>query len=127
MLGSQAVQAVYDYLKENISGVNIYKYKKGKSETGEYIAVNNLPFIFDDAIGKGEVNINIHVPQLRTELPNIKRLDTLAIDVAALFSQTVYLSGAYFDLSTDSRPTEDTDSTYYVNIRLKVTFNNLKK
>lgn len=133
MLGGMAVTEVAKYLNGAIkpNGAlasfkgKVYKYERTDETKGEYIAVNHLPFVHRDAVGEGTVNINIHVPETKTHQPDTKRLDQLAEAVASMFPEDTYLGKAYFEFYADSRPTPDSDKTYYVNIQLNVLFNNL--
>ncbi len=134
MLGDMAVTEVVKYLNEALIVIDInnpttpvaYKYEKPEKLGGEYIAVNHLPFVHKDEVGEGVVNINIHVPKLKSnEIPS-KRLSVIAKAIVDLFTpEPLYLSKAYYEFLSDSRPTLDNDSTYYVNIQLNVIFNNL--
>lgn len=134
MLGSRSVDAVVRCLNDAIkSGEErlscfkgkAYKYRKPDDVKGEYIAVNHLPFVHSDAVGEGVVNINIHVPETITHDINTKRLELLTEIISSMFPEDTYIEPAYYEFMTDSRPTHDEDNTYYVNIQLKVTFNNL--
>lgn len=138
MLGDMAVTAVVKYINsQHIASATkssatshcqclvAYKYEKPEKIKGEYIAVNHLPFVHRYVVGEGVVNINIHVPKLKSGLPNTKRLAQLSETVVALFPEGTYLDKAFYEFLSDSRPTPDSDDTYYVNIQLNVIFNNL--
>lgn len=142
MLGGIAVDAVVKILQKEIAkggrlsdfNGRAYKYEKpqtkGQSdmtENAEYISVNHLPFVHRGAIGEGVVNINVHVPETKTHEPNTKRLDALTSHIAELFPEDTYIAPAYYSFLADSRPTPDSDKTYYINIQLNVRFNNLNK
>lgn len=128
-----AVTAVVNYINDqNIPSTNgehqnivAYKYEKPEMVKGEYIAVNHLPFVHRNAVGEGIVNINIHVPKLKSGLPDIKRLASLMGEIVELFPEGTYLDKAYYEFLSESRPTRDNDDTFYVNIQLNVYFNNL--
>lgn len=111
----------------------IFKYVRREKYTGEYIAVNHLPFVYGSEIGEGIININVHVPRLTTNEPDTGRLYDLWNPIKEHFfvspteeSEGVYLEGAYFSFYSHSLPTPDDDGTYYVNVQLKVNFNNVK-
>lgn len=131
MLGDKAVELVVVYLNDNLEcccdnkPLHAYKYEKPVGMKGEYICVNHLPFIHRDVVGEGIVNINVHVPKTKTDLPDTKRLSVIVQDVVRLFGQRIYLEKAFFEFFSDSRPVADEDGTYYVNIQLNVIFNNL--
>lgn len=136
MLGDMAVTEVVRYLNESLVVIDLsnttaptaYKYEKPEKLSGEYIAVNHLPFVHKDAIGEGVVNINIHVPKLKNNDIPTKRLAVITKAVVDVFyPEVLYLSNAYYEFLSDSRPTLDNDGTYYVNIQLNVTFNNLNR
>ena len=138
MLGDMAVTAVVKYINDqrimsenkaevtgNCQPIIAYKYEKPDAVSGEYIAVNHLPFVHRDVVEEGVVNINIHVPKLKSNLPNTKRLASLAESIVRLFPEGKYLNKAFYEFLSDSRPTPDNDNTYYVNIQINVIFNNL--
>lgn len=108
---------------------NVFKYEKEKGYSGEYIVVNNLPFVHKDDVQVCTVNINIHVPKLSTEQSDTARLTAITRSVIALFDSRygAFIDGAYFKFYADSRPTEDNDGTYYVNIQLDCIFENISK
>ena len=131
MTGLQAVTAVAKYINTATPSVfgskagNVFKYEKEKGYSGEYIAVNNLPFIHRDAVQVCTVNVNVHVPkQPKTEQPDTRRLQDIVQAVVALFDSEygTLLDGAYFKYFSDSRPVLDNDDTYYCNIELDCTF-----
>lgn len=139
MLGSKAVVEVLKRInaakiiktvgdgKVTPQYIRAYKYEKGTKETGEYIAVNHLPFAHGgrDNIAEGIVNVNVHVPILKSNEVPTKRLEDICEQVVALFPRDTYLNGAYYNFYTDSRPTLDNDETYYVNLQIQVMYNNI--
>ena len=137
MDGEQAVVAVIKEINTlslpNFKG-RVYKYERSEKTTGEYIAVNHLPFVFDSVVEDSIVNVNVHVPKLKTNEPDTSRLYALWNPIMEHFLASeengkpdgVYLEGGYFSFYSHSRPTLDNDDTYYVNIQLKVIYNNLK-
>ena len=134
MLGDMAVTEVVKYLSENLDvrdeshtkSIPVYKYERPQKQTGEYIAVNHLPFVHRRVVEEGIVNVNVHVPVLKSNLPDIKRLGVLTAAILDLFPEGTYLGDmAYYEFLSDSRPTPDEDKTYYVNLQISVTFNNL--
>ena len=131
-LGDDAVSAMYKLLKKECKkiGINeqgVFKYEiPKKSSLNEYVVINHLPFVQQDTINEGVVNVNIHVKRTDNDEPNTRRLITIAKNLLAFFEDNTYLEGAYFELYSDSRPTPDNDNTYYINLKFNVTFNNLK-
>lgn len=128
MLGDMAVTEVVKTLNEaslpDFAG-RAYKYERPMGTMGEYIVVNHLPFVHNNVLENGVVNVNIHVPAMLQNLPDTKRLAELAVAVAELFPENTYISGFFYEFYADSRPILDDDKTYYVNLQIKVTFNNL--
>lgn len=133
ILGDKAVTELYKYLNENIESIGIkegriFKYEiPEKLSVGDYIAINHLPFIYGDVVNEGVVNLNIHCPKTSFNLPNIKKLSDYSEKILSLFRHSTYLDGCYFDFYSISRPTRDSDNTYYVNMKFNVTYNNLKE
>ena len=129
ILGDTAVTAVFKYLNENVERIGIEEKRIFKYEMaiGDYIAINHLPFVYSDAINEGVVNLNIHCPKTSSNLPNIKKLSDYSEKILSLFGDGTYLGGCYFDFYSISRPTRDSDNTYYVNMKFNVTYNNLKE
>lgn len=138
MYGEEAVVAVIGEINSlalpNFEGI-VFKYDdKPKNYKGEYIAVNHLPFVYSDVLGDGIVNVNVHVPSLANNKADTGRLFELWRVIASDFEKNEdegrsygqYLQGAYFSFYSHSRPTLDEDGTYYVNVQLQVTYNNLK-
>lgn len=128
MTGMEAVTAASVYLNENKASIfggetkgKVFKYEKTTGYAGEYIAVNNLPFVHRKAHEEGIVNVNIHCPKKKSGEPDTKRLDELSRNVISLFdfADGKKLQDSYFRFMSDSRPTPDSDDTYYVNIQIE--------
>lgn len=132
MLGDDAVSAMYRLLKKEskcigINELGVFKYEiPKKSSLNEYVVINHLPFVQQDTINEGVVNVNIHVMRTASDEPNTRRLKTIAKNILVFFEKDTYLDGAYFEFYSDSRPTPDNDNTYYINLKFNVTYNNLK-
>lgn len=132
MLGDDAVSAMYRLLKKEsksigINELGVFKYEiPKKSSLNEYVVINHLPFVQQDTINEGIVNVNIHVRRTASDEPNTRRLKTIAKNILVFFEKNTYLDGAYFEFYSDSRPTPDNDNTYYINLKFNVTYNNLK-
>lgn len=135
MLGDKAVTEVVRHIVTNLDVSDeshgnppAYKYERPQKQEGEYIVVNHLPFVRRRVVEEGIVNVNIHVPVLSSNLPDIKRLATIVEAIVDLFPEETYLGDeAYYEFLSDSRPTPDEDRTYYVNLQIQVTFNNLNE
>lgn len=132
MLGDDAVSAMYRLLKKEskrigINELGVFKYEiPKKSSLNEYVVINHLPFVQQDTINEGVVNVNVHVKRTASDEPNTRRLKTIAKNILVFFEKDTYLDGAYFEFYSDSRPTPDNDNTYYINLKFNVTYNNLK-
>lgn len=132
MLGDDAVSAMYRLLRKEsknigINELGIFKYEiSKKSSLNEYVVINHLPFVQQDTINEGVVNVNIHVKRTASDEPNTRRLKTITKNILVFFKDNTYLDGAYFEFYSDSRPTPDNDNTYYINLKFNVTYNNLK-
>lgn len=145
-LGNQAVEVMVNFLNEatrsyteqvgNATHIKeslltdfagrVFYYERPPKIKGEYIVVNHLPFVHKNDVGEGTVNVNIHVPRLSTGEPNSRRLSALSEELISLFDpRGSYCCGAYFKFYADSRPIEEKDGTYFVNLQFTVTFNNL--
>lgn len=131
-LGDDAVSAMYKLIKKECKkiGINeqgVFKYEiPKKSSLSEYVVINHLPFVQQDTINEGVVNVNIHVKRTDSDEPNTRRLKTITKNLLSFFEDNTYLEGAYFEFYSDSRPTPDNDNTYYINLKFNVTYNNLK-
>lgn len=127
MLGDRAVTVVWKHLTQVFQNVDmrVFKYEKEEGYIGNYIAINHLPFIHSGPVEEGRININIHVPALRSGLPDSRQLSNLTRIVASLFPDNYMLDGAFYEFYCDSRPTPDKDGTFYVNVKVNVTYNNL--
>ena len=132
MLGDDAVSAMYRLLRKEsksigINELGVFKYEiPKKSSLNEYVVINHLPFVQQDKINEGVVNVNVHVKRTASDEPNTRRLKTIAKNILVFFEKDTYLGGAYFEFYSDSRPTPDNDNTYYINLKFNVTYNNLK-
>jgi len=136
MYGDEAVTAVLKEIQSlqlpNFNGA-LCRDKRAEGVTGEYIVVIHLPFVYDTEIENAVINVNVHVPKLtNNEIPS-KRLSQLWHPIAEDFKASEEkgqpygkeLDGAFFDFYSHSRPTLDNDDTYYINLQISVTFNNL--
>ena len=133
MLGDDAVSALYKFIFDNSKDIGvdkkyIFKYERPKKMVvSEYIVLNHLPFVRRDTIEEGVINVNIHVLRTASDEPNTKRLKTIVKNLLDVVGPDKYLGGAYFDFYCDSRPTIDNDNTYYINLKVNVTYNTLKE
>lgn len=111
-----------------------YKFRKTTDYKGEYLVVNYLPFAYG---GKAlndynRLNVNIHVPELVSGNVPTKRLTELKTQVEELIPyecaeetrKTLILNGVSYTIDNVSQPMDDDDGTWFLNIVLKVVFNN---
>lgn len=133
MNGLEAVDCLAVYLHKN-QKVQVFKYNKTVGFEGEYIVVNHLPFTFGQLVNSSNVlNVNIHVPALSNGGANIPRMMKVCEQLSKLIptvSSTegefgLYLGGAYFAISSVSQPIQDKDNTYFLNMRIRLTINQL--
>lgn len=134
ILGDDALTALYRFLVSKNKEVGLGKERLFKYEvpedfpTGDYIAINHLPFVYDEAVNEGVINVNIHCPKTAQNLPDTAKLRSYTHNIINLLDKGgIYLGGCYFELYAVSRPTKDNDDTYYVNMKFNVTYNNLKE
>ena len=134
MDGLQAVQDLALYLQKNQS-VRVFKFEKTTNFSGEYIVVNHLPFVFGKVVNDANaLNVNIHVPTQSSGSANIPRLteirssicDLLPFDIECEDVVGTLINGSYYSISSISQPIEDIDSTYFLNLRIKIVTNQTK-
>lgn len=129
---------MYRFLREKIqsdtmmSDIQVFKDDdKNPHYKGKYIAINCLPFSYgDNKVDGGVMNINLHCPRLISGGADREALNKLFSFISELIpfddatedSDTLFLGGVHYVIKTQSRPMEDKDDTYFVNLRLKLTF-----
>lgn len=134
MNGLKAVTDLAVYLSKAIA-IKVFKHEKKTGFTGEYLVVNCLPFAFGKMVNDVNVlNLNIHVPDSKSGEVASKRLGEIYEDIAELIPTQndnedidgLYLNGSYYSIYSDSNPIKDTDGTHFINLKINVTFNDLK-
>jgi hypothetical protein len=137
MNATEAVEALAIYLREQFSlaldedaAVPVFKFEKQTALNAEscYVCVNALPF--SAGYARNTVNVNIHAPALPSGEPDTLRLQPLQKifervvprHVEAIENQDEYLmlGGAEFSRICDSQPMKDTDNTFFINNKVKV-------
>lgn len=128
---AKAAETGYSWLAD----VNIYKDDdKPITYKGQYIAINCLPFVYGKAVNDSNVmNVNLHAPKLSDGTADRTQLNKLVTFIESLFPiengtedvVSTQIGGAYYDIHSISNPMEDKDETYFINIRLSLTFNSL--
>lgn len=94
MLGDDAVSAMYRLLRKEsksigINELGVFKYEiPKKSSLNEYVVINHLPFVQQDTINEGVVNVNVHVKRTASDEPNTRRLKTIAKNILVFLRRT---------------------------------------
>lgn len=133
MNGMQAVTELAIYLSKNISDIEIFKFKKPTNYALPYICLNYLPINYGQWVNStGVVNVNIHVPDLESELPDTKKLQEIAERVMGLIPKRnstteddeaeLIINHHWYYLEADSNCIGDNDKTHFINLRIQVTF-----
>lgn len=132
--GLQVVQDLALFLNEK-QPVRVFKFEKSANHKGEYIVVNHLPFTYGKAVNDANIlNVNIHVPILSSGNADIPKLTEIFSEISSLIPEEteqedvsgVMINGSYYAISSSSQPMEDTDNTYFINVKVKVIINQLK-
>ena len=134
MDGLQAVQDLALFLHEE-QRIKVFKFEKTVGLSGEYIVVNHLPFVFGKTVNDSNaLNVNIHVPKLSSGNADILRLTEIYSDICGLLPFDMeceevvgrLINGVYYCIASISQPIEDTDGTYFLNLKIKVITNQIK-
>ena len=134
MNGLQAVQDLALFLHKK-QKIKVFKFEKMVDFSGEYIVVNHLPFVFGKEVNDSNIlNLNIHVPTLVSGNADIIRLTEIFEKICNLIpfsieqedEMGVLINGAYYSIESVSQPMEDIDSTYFLNIKVKIITNQIK-
>lgn len=117
---------VEDLIASSLPGIEIFIKSKDSTYTGEYILLDHQPFTFEDVVGNGVVNVQVHVPDLAGGKQNRERLQEICVDVIGLFPDDTFLNGYYVDVLSVSDSTADEEAgTHFLTIELSITYNNL--
>lgn len=131
--GIKAVEALAIYLNDRLN-CNVFKFAKDPLFTGKpYICLNYLSVQYGAWINEScIVNVNVHYPSMSNGQPNTIELAKLSDSVTELIpcrntqteddNEELLLDGFRYELESDSNCMEDNDSTYFINLRVKVTF-----
>jgi hypothetical protein len=134
MNGLQAVQDLALYLNKKMS-IKVFKFEKTVGFSGEYIVVNHLPFIYNKGVNDSNVlNVNLHVPALTSGNANVIRLteiysklcELIPFDYSEEEEMGKLINGSYYSIISTSQPMEDVDSTYFLNVKIKLITNQIK-
>lgn len=133
MKSFEAVTYLAKYLAKHVE-VPVYIYKKDPTlKDKPYLCLNSLQFNYDKWISRNNIiNVNVHYPSLSNGIPNTEELNGLVEDVTALIpmknatteddDKVLMIKEFMYEIETDSNCMEDTDNTFFVNIRVSVTF-----
>ena len=131
MNGLKAVTELAVYLSKNTT-VQVFKHVKTTGFSGEFMVVNNLPFTRGKAVNDMNIlNLNVHVPKTSSGTVNSKRLGELQTVIEGLIpwksecedtENDLVINGHYYTIEADSNPIEDADNTYFINLKINVTF-----
>lgn len=134
MNGLQAVEDLAVYLHKNLN-TSVFKFEKtAKYQGSEYIVVNHLPFTFGKVVNSDNMlNVNIHATSNSSGNADILRLSEILTDVSSLIpfesgiedNAGINIKGVYYSIISVSQPIEDTDKTYFLNLKVKVIINEL--
>lgn len=128
MNANKAVEAISELLESRITELPIIRYEKGKKVTGDYICVNALQVVYQNAVGTLFCNINLHFKDDIKGEPRTGEIFQLVEVIAGeggVFEEPVYKNGNWYTLYSTSGLSRDTDNTHYVNIQIEVKFSNL--
>lgn len=137
MNATQCVTDMLKYIANGLKGTSasnakVFKYRKPKDYKGEYIAINSLPFVYDSSYEDANLlNVNIHVPDLSLDTPNTARISEIYNIIGTLIpyasqeedAEELFIDGAYYSIKSDSNVIQDTDSTHFINLKIRVKFN----
>jgi hypothetical protein len=121
-----AINKAFSILKSVDSGITIpvYKYRKRtKEKPAEYIVINSLP-INAELMQQCIVNVNYHVKNIDTGVPDIDKLEAKTELVVDLLNETVDLGeqiDILIDLESQEVISEDAPiEEHYSNMRFLV-------
>lgn len=134
MKGSiEAVTLLSTYIAKNVD-MRVFKYKKDVNlKNAPYICLNSLQFSYNAWHNSYNViNVNVHYPSNSDGSPNVEELNKMVERVFSLIPQrnattedddrVLMIKGYIYEIENDSNCMEDTDGTFFVNIRVCVTF-----
>lgn len=123
--GNQSVDDVYGMLVGLVISGQIYKYKRPLNSKKVDIVVNSLT-LSTQPLQQGIVNINIHSPNMKnvqiegqpdSEFPDSETLNRIAADIIPLVD-VQWKDTFHTDIDTAPNMLQDSDGTWYINIRL---------
>lgn len=114
-----AINKVFSLIKASSFGKPVYKLTKpSKTSVTEYVALNALP-IGPGTLQKCYVNVNYHVKDLSSGMPDFAKLEAGTATLMT-FLESVTESGILIDFEQQEYFREDALGEHYSNIRLSV-------
>ncbi len=138
MKSDDLVTALVGYLKTKMTSLSssVYKNEKPVSvKRATYIVVNCLPIRTGEFLNTSTIlNVNVHCARLNSGDCDTATMVALVDSVLELIPSddgteecdTLSIGGDRFEVDSVYNPAEDTDGTYYTNIRVRATFTNYK-
>lgn len=114
-----AIQRVFSLIKDSEITLPVYKLTKpDKKSHLQYIVINALP-ISEGVLQRCYVNVNLHVRNLTSGMPDLKKLEE---GTAALMDLLEYVpvTGIIINFESQVYLREDALNEHYSNIRLSV-------
>ena len=114
-----AINRVFSLIKASAIKLPVYKLTKPTDvSASEYIVINALP-ISAGVMQKCTVNVNYHVKNLKSGMPDLSKLETVTASLMSLLQED---SGQRILIDFESQEyfREDEIGGHYSNIRLKV-------
>lgn len=134
MNGMDAMTELSVFLASKLS-ITVFKNEKETGFSGEYVVVNCLPFSYGKAVNDyNALNVNIHIPNQKSGLKDLKRLNEVVKEIEALIpaqsseeeEDMLNLNGNYYCRESESAPMNDDDDTSFINMVVSIIFNELK-
>jgi len=114
-----AIHKVYSIIKSSEMEQEVFKLtKQTKKNLSEYIVINALP-ISDGVLQKCRVNVNYHVKDLLSGVPDMKKLEDGTANLMTLL-EDVPATGIIIDFESQEYHSENELGEHYSNIRLSV-------
>jgi len=114
-----AIQRVFSLIKDSEITLPVYKLTKpDKKSHLQYIVINALP-ISEGVLQRCYVNVNLHVRNLTSGMPDLKKLEEGTAVLMALL-EDVPATGIIINFEQQAYLREDSLNEHYSNIRLSV-------
>lgn len=114
-----AINRVFGLIKDSDLTQPVYKLVKPDNKShAEYIVINSLP-ISEGVLQKCHVNVNYHVKDKTTGIPDLRKLETGTASLMTLL-EDVPATGIIINFESQEYFREDELNEHYSNIRLSV-------